>query len=289
MINRQDEVIRNFDNLVDLEFAARLTKQEGWHSETLLELQSFFEHDPEGCFLYEVNGTPVGMCIATAYQQSGFIGELIVSKQYRGLGIAHKLMQAAIRYLQQKQFHAIFLDGVPKAIPMYEELGFRSISRSLRFFGQIPAEEFPDILPMNAEDLQEVINLDRHIFSDDRSFFLNKRWQNYPDLAFVRKQNQQIAGYLFGRIGLGGWVTAGPWVNLIDQSTDLTLLSHFQAKIGNQPFSIGILENRNSIIPQIVMAGLQPRTDPPTRMMLGIGNNLGDNDHCFAIGSPAKG
>jgi hypothetical protein len=78
-------------------------------------------------------------------------------------------------------------------------------------------------------------------------------------------------------------------VNLIDQSATLTLLSHFQAKIGNQPFSIGILENRKSIIPKIVMAGMQPRSDPPTCMILGIGNNIGDNDHCFAIGSPAKG
>lgn len=34
MINRQDEVIRNFDNLVVLEFAARLTKQEGWLATT---------------------------------------------------------------------------------------------------------------------------------------------------------------------------------------------------------------------------------------------------------------
>ena len=289
MSSNQNGVIRNFQNCSDLEFTSSLTKTEGWHSETLLELQSFFEHDPEGCFLYEVNGTPVGICIATAYHQSGFIGELIVTKQFRDQGIGRALIQAAILYLQNKQIQAIFLDGVQKAIPLYEELGFVPICRSLRFFGQIPAEESPDVRSMNAEDLQEVFQLDKQTFGDDRSFFLNKRWQNYPDLALVWRQNQQIAGYLFGRVGIGGWVTVGPWVNLIDQSDTLTLLSHFQAKIGNQPFSIGILENRKSIIPQIVMAGLQPRTDPPTRMMLGIGNNLGDNDHCFAIGSPAKG
>jgi hypothetical protein len=78
-------------------------------------------------------------------------------------------------------------------------------------------------------------------------------------------------------------------VNLNDQSADIALLSHFQSMIGNQPFSIGILENRRSIIPHIVMAGMQPRSDPPNRMILGIGDNLGDNNHCYAIGSPAKG
>lgn len=289
MISERNGVIRNFQNLADLEFAASLTKTEGWHSETLLELQSFFEHDPQGCFLYEENGTAVGMCIATAYQQTGFIGELIVARQFRGQGIGRELMQSAVQFLQSKQIHAIFLDGVQKAIPLYEELGFTSICRSLRFFGQIPAAESSDVQPMNAEDLQEVIQLDKQTFGDDRSFFLKKRWQNYPDMALIWRQNHQISGYLFGRVGIGGWVTAGPWVNLKDQPANITLLSHFQAKIGNQPFSIGILENKKPIIPLIVMAGLQPRSDPPTRMILGVGENPGDNHQSIAIGSPAKG
>lgn len=289
MINNQHGMIRNFQNRADLEFAAILTKSEGWHSETFLELESFSEHDPQGCFLYEHDGIPVGICIATAYQHTGFIGELIVEKQFRNLDIGKTLMQAAIHYLQNKNLSGIFLDGVQNAIPLYEDLGFKSICRSLRFFGQIPAEESPDVLPMSEEDLQKVIHLDKQYFGDDRSFFLQKRWQNYPDLALIWKENHQIAGYLFGRVGTGGWVTAGPWICLNDQSADLTLLSHFQAKIGNQPFSIGILENRKSIIPQIVMAGMQPRSDPPIRMMLGTGNNPGDNHQCYAIGSPAKG
>ncbi len=289
MINNQKGMIRNFQNRSDLEFAASLTKFEGWHSETFLELESFFEHDPLGCFLLERDGIPVGICIATSYQYKGFIGELIVEKQFRNLGIGKTLMKAAIHYLQNKNLSGIFLDGVQKAIPLYEDLGFKAICRSLRFFGQIPAEESPDVLPMSKEDLQEVIHLDKQYFGDDRSFFLQKRWQNYPDLALIWKQNHQIAGYLFGRVGTGGWVTAGPWICLNDLSGDLTLLSHFQAKIGNQPFSIGILENRKSIIPQIVMAGMQPRPDPPIRMKLGMGNNPGDNHQCYAIGSPAKG
>jgi predicted N-acetyltransferase YhbS len=205
------------------------------------------------------------------------------------LGIGRALMLSAIQYLQNMQIQAVFLDGVQKAIPLYEALGFQSICRSLRFFGQIPAEESTKVRPMNTDDLQEVMHLDKQTFGDDRGFFLKKRWQNYPDLALVWKQNHQIAGYLFGRVGVGGWVTAGPWVNLNDQSADISLLSHFQSKIGNQPFSIGILENRRSIIPQIVMAGMQPRSDPPTRMILGKGDNLGNNNHCCAIGSPAKG
>ncbi|MBE0688383.1 MAG: GNAT family N-acetyltransferase [Anaerolineaceae bacterium] len=289
MINNQNGVIRNFHSQADMEFAASLTKHEGWHSETILEIQSFFEHEPQGCFLYEQNGVCVGICIATAYHQIGFIGELIVDRKYRNLGIGKALMHQSIQFLQKNHLRGIFLDGVQKAIPLYESLGFKPICRSLRFFGQIPAKESTEVQPMSIEDLQEVFLLDQRTFGDDRSFFLQRRWQNYPDLALVWKQNHHISGYLFGRVGSGGWVTVGPWVRLNDQPADLTLLSHLQAKIGNQPFSIGILENRKSIIPQIVMAGMQPQSDPPTRMILGIGNNPGDNDQCCAIGSPAKG
>lgn len=289
MTNSGKTGIRNFQTHTDLEFAARLTRQEGWHSETLLELQSFYEHDPQSCFIYEVDGLPVGMCIATAYHHTGFIGELIVESDYRHHGFGRELMRVAIDFLRKNQIQAIFLDGVQKAVPLYDDLGFKPICRSLRLFGQIHAEESKQVFPMTEQDLQEVVSLDKQYFGDDRSFFLQKRWKNYPHLARVLKAEQQIVGYIFGRTGQGGWVTAGPWINTSPDPTDLTLLSHFQATIGNQPFSIGLLESRKAVIQALVMSGMQPRPDPPLRMIFGSGNNLGDNQFCYAIGSPAKG
>ena len=282
-------IIRKFNKPSDLEYAAYLTKKEGWHSETFLEFKSFYDHDSGGCFLCEVGGMPAGMCIATAYQQSGFIGQLIVDTQFRNQGIGRVLMQRAIEYLQQQKIEAIFLDGVQKAIHFYLDLGFRSICRSLRFFGQIDPVENHEIQNIELDDLQRIIEVDREQFGNDRSFFLKKRIENYPNLGFIWKKNEKILAYLFARIGVGGWVTVGPWVNLIENSDKITMLAHLQAKIGNQPFSIGVLENRSQIIQQLVMNGMNPRPDPPTRMILGQGINPGDNDYCLAIGSPAKG
>ena len=281
--------IRRFNKPSDLEFAASLTKKEGWHSETLSAFSTFYDNNPYGCLICEVDAVPAGICIATAYQNSGFIGELIVDKQFRSQGIGRILMQSAIEYLQKRNIEMVFIDGVQKAIPFYLTLGFRPICRSLRFFGQIDPQENPEIKNISADDLQMIYEVDRDCFGDDRSFFLKKRFENFPDVAFIWKENKKILAYLFARIGVGGWVTVGPWVHLIENSDKLTMLRHFQAKIGNQPFSIGILENRNEIIQQMVMNGMNPQSDPPSRMILGQGRNLGDNEYCLAIGSPAKG
>jgi predicted N-acetyltransferase YhbS len=282
-------IIRKFNKPSDLEYAAYLTKKEGWHSETTLEFKSFYDHDSNGCLLCEVGGVRRGMCIATAYDQSGFIGELIVDNQFRNKGIGRVLMQHAIDYLHHQKMETIFLDGVQKAIPLYLDLGFRSICRSLRFFGQIDPQENHEIRNIEQDDLQRIFEVDREQFGDDRSFFLKKRIENYPNLALVWKKNKKILAYLFARIGVGGWVTVGPWVNFIDHVDQMVILAHLQAKIGNQPFSIGVLENRSLIIHQLVMHGMNPQPDPPSRMILGHGMNPGDNDYCLAIGSPAKG
>ena len=289
MINDQVIEIKTFSNSNDVQFAAQLTRSEAWHSETELEISTYYKNDPNGCFICEVNGTKAGICIATAYQNSGFIGELIVNKQFRNQGIGRKMMETAIQYLHQKEIKSIFLDGVQKAIPLYESLGFQPVCRSLRFFGQLSPMENSNIHSMDSLDLKSVIKSDQMYFGQNRGYFLRKRWENYPHLALVQKKENKITSYLFGRTGSGGLVSVGPWISLSEPFEDLSILYHLQSIIGNQPFGIGVLENRKTIIQELVLGGVHPRPDPPFRMVLGIGKNPGDNPQCLAIGSPAKG
>ncbi len=67
----------------DLAFAAGCTEAEGWVSENYPTLEGFFLNDPGGCLLAEENNRPVGICVATFYGTSGFIGELIVMLEGR--------------------------------------------------------------------------------------------------------------------------------------------------------------------------------------------------------------
>ena len=281
--------ISTFQGNDDLEFAVNLTQKEGWHSETIRELSTFFSFNPQGCFIAKNNHEKIGVCIATAYKHSGFIGELIVDKPFRNQCVGKALMETCLSFLSAQNIEVVFLDGVQKAVPLYQGLGFDPLFRSLRLFGQIEAQESPDVSPMTLQDLEEVLILDHEFFGDDRSFFLRKRLENYPELAFVKKSDGKIQSYIFGRVGRAGWVTAGPWGTSTENENNLSMISHFQSKIGNQPFSIGILEPRTSIIKELVLAGMHPRKDPPIRMKLGSGADLDNHIQSLAIGSPAKG
>ncbi|MAT44962.1 MAG: hypothetical protein CL609_21730 [Anaerolineaceae bacterium] len=282
-------IIRSFESRADVLFAESLTQKENWRSETIQEINILFEYDPSGCLIAEKDNQPVGICIATAYKNNGSIGELIVSPSARRSGIGHQLMSIAIQYLQNKGIRQIYLDAVLKAVPLYEGFGFEKITRSLRFFGQVPAISSPDVFPITLNELPAILEIDQNVFGENRSFFLKKRIQNYPHLNYYLKNNQGIQSYLFGRQGRGGWITVGPWINLQTAEIGLSLLHHFQYQIGNQPFSMGVLATNQSAVQIIVVNGLMPQPDPPIRMALNTQENLGSSYQNYAIGSPAKG
>jgi ribosomal protein S18 acetylase RimI-like enzyme len=66
---------------------------------------------------------------------NGFIYELFVIEEFRGLGISKRLMKTAIDNLKQDGYYEVRLSAFAgnKAIELYEKLGFnvRSVSMSL--------------------------------------------------------------------------------------------------------------------------------------------------------------
>ena len=131
-----DLIIRRMQ-AAELEFAARSTADEGWASENLAALEGFYQHDPDGCLLADHSGQPVGICIATSYGHCGFFGELIVRPHARGQGIGAALLKHAVAHLHEHGAETVYLDGVVKAVRLYERGGFRKICRSLRFSGAL--------------------------------------------------------------------------------------------------------------------------------------------------------
>ncbi len=272
----------------DLDFAAASTVIENWPSETREAFEGFLAHDPDGCFVAERDGRPAGICVATAYESSGFIGELIVRKEARGRGIGPRLLDHAVRYLKDRGAAAIGLDAVERAVPFYENSGFRKVCRSLRFLGKIKGRPHPALRSMRREDLDEIRRLDRDAFGDDRSFFLERRLILYPRFAKVMEQAGRIEGFILGIRGRG-LVAAGPWVVRANVETPLALLEGLALETEGLPIRIGLLEtNARAAAALNLLPGLQSR-QPSWRMVLGSGEHLGDTPLCWAVGSPAKG
>jgi len=272
----------------DLDFAAESAALENWPSETREAFENFLRHDPAGCFVAEIDGRPAGICVATAYRRSGFIGEIIVRKETRGRGIGPRLLEHAVNYLKGRGAEAVYLDGVERAVPFYESVGFRRVCRSLRFLGHIEGRTHPALRPMLRDDLKDVCRLDRDSFGDDRSYFLERRLAAHPRFAKVLESEARIAGFILGIQGRG-LVAAGPWIARAEAERPLALLEGFALETGSLPLRIGVLETNVRAAESLRgLGGLQPQRSS-WRMVLGTGDRLGNSPLCWAVGSPAKG
>ena len=272
----------------DLDFAAECTAAEGWMSENRTSLEGFYLHDPQGCLIAEDNGRPVGICIATGYGKSGFIGELIVRPEARGRGVGAKLLNHGVRMLEDRGIETVYLDGVVKAVELYERNGFRKLCHSWRFSGNLVGVPSSRVRPMGVRDLEQVFKLDKMSFGADRSFFIKRRMEIFPELSWVLMDGEKVAGFILGRAG-EGWVSAGPWVMGENVENPVELLHSFALQAGERPISIGILDANLLACDLVRSLGFTARDDSPWRMAFGNSDDLGASPGCFAVGSAAKG
>ena len=272
----------------DLSFAAECTAAEGWVSENQTTLQGFFLNDPGGCLLAQENGHPIGICVTTSYGAGGFIGELIVRPEARGRGVGAALLNYGRVTLKERGVERVYLDGVVKAVHLYERNGFRKVCRSWRFSGKLTGKKSTHVRRMTMSDLGQVFALDRVSFEADRGFFLQRRLELFPELSYVMVDRNKVTGYILGRGGIN-WLAAGPWV--VDEGVEnpVDLLNAFALEAGDKPISVGILDTNQHACELVQSLGFVARSDSPWRMALGSSTDLGASTRCYAVGSAAKG
>ena len=148
-------LIRNMD-YADIDFACYCTSNEGWISETKEVFESLISFNPKGCFVAEKDSKKIGIGVATQYKTNGFIGELVVIKEMRGHGYGSKLFEHAIQYLRSNGTQNIYLDADLTAVPLYEQYGFKKVTRSLRFLGKITARTSALVKRATQNDINRV-------------------------------------------------------------------------------------------------------------------------------------
>jgi ribosomal protein S18 acetylase RimI-like enzyme len=272
----------------DLTFAADCTAAEGWVSENRTTLEGFYLRDPTGCWLAEREGQPVGICVATFYGRNGFIGELIVRPEARGHGVGAALLNHGVKLLEESGAETVYLDGVLKAVELYERNGFRKVCRSWRFSGKLRGRLSPQVRRMEESDLPKVFALDQASFGAERNFFLRRRFELFPELCQVMVIEGQLAGFILGRRG-EGWASAGPWVVSEEATKPGRLLEAFAYEVGDVSISVGILDINREALELVRSLGFVERLDSPWRMARGDSSDLGASSRCYAVGSAAKG
>jgi GNAT superfamily N-acetyltransferase len=176
----------------DLELALEWAGAEGWNP-GLHDAHCFFAADPEGFFVGELDGAPIGCVSAVRYGSSfGFLGLYIVKPERRGQGFGLELWRAALCHLGAR---AIGLDGVIAQQENYRQSGFRLAFRNIRQKGRGGGAAPLGLSNLAAIPIEEVLRYDETAFPAPRAEFLD-RWIRQPQaVALGVADGRRLKGY----------------------------------------------------------------------------------------------
>jgi GNAT superfamily N-acetyltransferase len=199
----------------DLPVVLRLKEQAGWN-QTPADLARFLHLEPEGCFLAEWEGAPVGTACGFLFGPVAWIAMVLVDNAHRGRGIGRELMNLVLEYVDGRGAETVRLDATALGRPLYETLGFTTQFTLTRYhapWGRPPAcqdslitstagqRPAPRVEPLSAERLDQVVDLDHRITRTDRDRLIRRLYTESPDEFRIACHEERICGYVTSRPG----------------------------------------------------------------------------------------
>jgi len=189
MLN-QDVTIRRM-NKDEIDLAIEWAAREGWNP-GLHDADAFYAADPNGFFIAEINGEPVGLASAVICDEYfGFFGFYIVKEEFRNQGIGMKIFNARLEYMGNRTFGA---DGVVNMLDKYLQVGYTMAHKNARFEGTGRLSE-SSLADINSVPFELLESYDRLFFPAPRAAFL-KSWISRPGShGRVVMDGVKITGY----------------------------------------------------------------------------------------------
>ncbi|MEN6347824.1 MAG: GNAT family N-acetyltransferase [Syntrophomonas sp.] len=194
MMSNKNCTIRRM-NRDDVQTAIDWAAGEGWNP-GLGDAGCFYHSDPQGFFIGELAGRPIGCISAVSYGDSfGFMGFYIVKPEYRGQGYGMQLWETALDYMGSR---AIGLDGVPAQQHNYTKSGFKTCYRNFRFEGissEYQQEQLNEVIDVSELSLDELLSYDKSLFPAPRPEFLKKWIKPGESAALGYVGDDRLKGY----------------------------------------------------------------------------------------------
>jgi GNAT superfamily N-acetyltransferase len=188
----------------------RLKEQAGWN-QTPADLVRFRTLAPEGSFVAQWDGEPVGCVIAFEFGTVAWIAMMLVDEAFRGRGVGRALMERALEHVDARGIPSVRLDATPMGEPLYEKLGFVRQFEVRRFAGSLTAEAAAAaheqaqaaavVLPGLPEHLEGMIDFDCRATNTDRRRLLTALFHEQPDELRVAVHERRVIGYVTSRPG----------------------------------------------------------------------------------------
>jgi GNAT superfamily N-acetyltransferase len=187
--------------ILDVPLGMRLKHQAGWN-QTEADWRRFLDLEPEGCFVAELDGTPVATTVVCTFGPVAWVAMVLVDAAARGRGIGTALMRHALAYLDERGVRSVRLDATPLGRPLYEKLGFVAQFELARHEGVLPsAAKATGVEPAHPEDLEELLALDRAATATDRRPLLLRLFAEQPDVVRVVRRDGRCVGFVTARLG----------------------------------------------------------------------------------------
>jgi GNAT superfamily N-acetyltransferase len=207
--------------------------------------------EPEGCFGFDVEGRIVASATLIRYgQRLAWIGMVLTLPEYRGRGLARRLMEHVIQL--SRNTGAVRLDASDMGKALYASLGFVDecpIERWVREPGSVAG---PSLTAANVDRV-----LDCKVFGADRSALV-------ADLAHHESASSR-SGYAFARPG-SNYHFFGPCV-AETQADARTLIEWFLGRHGDRPTSLDLFPHHEGAVALAREYGFAP-VRHLTRMVL---------------------
>ena len=166
---------------------------EGWNP-GLYDADCFYQADPDGFWVGELNGEPIGCLSTVAYEEHfGFLGLYIVKPQFRGQGFGIQIWKAGMTYLGSKR--NLGLNSVIAQQENYQKSGFQAAYKNIRYEFRGGGKRPANLIKLNAIPFEKLATYDRQHFPAQRPLFL-KHWIEQPEaLALGVLQSGDLVGY----------------------------------------------------------------------------------------------
>jgi GNAT superfamily N-acetyltransferase len=185
----------------DLALGMRLKEQAGWN-QTERDWRRALALEPEGCFVAEWNGEPVGTTTTCIFGSIAWVAMVLVEEKMRGKGIGQALLEYALTFLDEAGVRSVRLDATPMGQRVYEKHGFKPQFKLNRFEGTLPAHDRPaSVISVGRQDWVQLMRLDREVTRTDRRRLLERLFAEEEESVRAVTQASKLASFLAIRRG----------------------------------------------------------------------------------------
>ncbi len=141
------------------------------------------------------NGEIIGVGASISYEDTGWLAHIIVCPRRRKQGIGTALVNYLCDFLIGTGRQTILLIATEMGLSVYKKAGFREqeeyVFMERKAGGKVDCDIDRNIAPLEKEDLEGVLALDRFVTGEGRQELL----KDYFKGGFVYKAGSQVLGY----------------------------------------------------------------------------------------------